>query len=76
MDLKGYPKRPTWSQREPKGSQSEPLNPQKHHLRNRVEKVGKKGGTVPGFWEPVFVKIYKIPIPQIIKETITKTHGN
>ena len=29
------------AKREPKGSQSEPRNFQKHHLRNRVEKVRK-----------------------------------
>ena len=47
MERIGYPKLTKWNQKgiktEPKGNQSEPRNLQKHHLRNRVEKVRKKG---------------------------------
>ena len=43
-----------------KEHQSVPGELQKHRLRNRSEKVRKKGVQIPGFWEPLLIKIDKI----------------
>ena len=53
---------------EPKGSQSEPRNVQKPHLRNRVEKVTKRCGTGADFWKTCCVKINK----ELYQESIKK----
>ena len=41
---------------EPKWSQIEPRNLQKHNLQNRVEKVRKKGRLREMNWKPFFIK--------------------
>ena len=63
MDQKGWS--PNDTKREPKGSQSEPRKLRKHHLRNRVEKVMKRGVTSSTFWDSFLARK---SIPKIIKK--------
>ena len=62
------------AKREPKGSQSEPRNLQKYHLRNRSENVMKKGSASHRFGKPFLIKNYRIPIQASIKNTIATQH--
>ena len=62
------------SKREPKGSQSEPRSLQKHHLRNRSEKVMKKASASHRFGKPFLIKNARIPIQASIKNTIATQH--
>ena len=56
----------------PKGSQSEPRSFQKHHLRNRVEKVRKKEDSGYCSPEPFLIKIDTSTIQKNIQNTIIK----
>ena len=55
------------AKRDPKVSQMESRNFQKHTCGKRVEKVRKKEGTIPGFGEPFWSQI-NVNQQQMIKQ--------
>ena len=60
---------PKRDQREPNQTQSEPMNLQKQHLCNRVEKVSNQLDSRDYPPEPFFIKIYKNNIPKKHEKT-------
>ena len=59
---------------EPKGYQNEPRDLQKRSLRNRVEKVRKKGRLRVYLWKPFLIKLDALPIPPNKTKTIATKH--